>query len=129
MQLRFQMENYLKSPADDLTNYFSNFLCMYADAVYTKRIHFAKDINVTPVLLSQIINNYREPNEEFILKLMVHSEVIYKNVSKFDTKLWYKVYFQEKLNKTMASQEHWQPKIEKLVKVSEPVNGYNKSKQ
>lgn len=71
--------------------------------------------------MSQVINNHREPKEEFILKLMIHSEKVYKNVCEFDKKTWYQVYFHEKICDTMANQEQWQPEIEKHVRISEAI--------
>ena len=69
-------------------NHFTNFLETYIDAIYSQRSKFAIDINITPVFLSQVINNHREPNEEFILKLMIHSEKAFKNVGDFHKEIW-----------------------------------------
>ncbi len=121
LQLKLKMENYLKESANDDNSNFTGFLQVYIDAIYSKRSKFAKDINVTPVFLSQIINNHREPKEEFILKLMIHSEKAFKNIGDFHKKIWYQVYFQEKISDTMSSQEQWRPKIEKQVKLSEVI--------
>lgn len=119
VHLKLKMEEYLKNPVYDNRNYFSEFLESYVDTIYSKRGIFAKDIDIEPVSLSQVINNHREPNEEFILKLMIHSEMVYKNVCEFHKKTWYQVYFQEKICDTMSSQEKWRPEIEKHVRVSE----------
>ncbi len=121
LQLKLKMDNYLKEPVNDNNSHFTDFLEIYIDAVYTQRSKFATDINITPVFLSQVINNHREPNEEFILKLMIHSEKVFKNICDFQKKTWYQVYFQEKISDTMSSQEQWRPRIEKQVKLSEPV--------
>src|ERR1035437_1077146 len=69
LQLKLQMEEYIKYPVYDNDNHFSGFLKSYIDSIYSNRITFAKDIDVAPVSLSQVINNHREPKEEFILKL------------------------------------------------------------
>lgn len=119
VQLKLRMENYLKEPSYDNNKHFTNFLETYIDAIYSQRNKFAEDINVTPVFLSQIINNHREPKQDFILKLMVHSEMAFENVCDFHKKTWYQVYFQEKISDTMFSQAEWRPRIEKQVKVSE----------
>ena len=123
LQLKLRMENYIKEPVYDNHNHFTNFLAIYIDAIYSQRSKFAKDINVTPVFLSQVINNHREPKEEFILKLMIHSEKTFENVCDFHKKIWYQVYFQEKICDTMSSQEQWRRKIEKQIKLSELING------
>ncbi len=121
LQLKLKMENYLKEPVYDNQNHFANFLETYVDAIYSKRSAFAKDVNVTPVFLSQVINNHREPKEEFILKLMIHSEKAFKNVGEFHENTWYQVYFHEKICDTMYTQNKWRPKIEKQVKLSEAI--------
>jgi hypothetical protein len=121
LQLKLKMEEYIKNPVCDNHNYFSEFLKLYIDSIYSKRSAFAKDIDVAPVSLSQVINNHREPKEEFIMKLMIHSEKVYKNVCEFDKKTWYQVYFQEKICGTMSNQDQWRPEIEKHVRISEAI--------
>lgn len=119
LQLKLRMEDYLKEPVYDNQKHFIGFLEAYIDAIYPKRSGFAADINVTPVFLSKVINNHQEPKEEFILKLMVHSEKVFKSVGEFHKKTWYQIYFHEKLCDTMSSQDKWRPEIEKQVKVAE----------
>ena len=119
LQLKLKMEEYLKRPVYDNRNYFSEFLALYIDTIYSKRSSFAKDIDVAAVSLSQVINNHREPKEEFIMKLMIHSEKVYRNVCEFHEKTWLQVYYHEKLCDTMLKQELWRPKVEKFVKLSE----------
>lgn len=121
MQLKLKMENYLNSQVYDDQNHFAHFLETYVDAIYLKRSEFARDINVTPVFLSQVINSHREPKEEFILKLMIHSEKVFKHVADFNKKTWFQIYFHEKLCDTMASQDKWGPEIEKQVKLTESI--------
>ncbi|MFO7657080.1 MAG: hypothetical protein R6W78_08435 [Bacteroidales bacterium] len=121
LQLKLKMEEYIKNPVYDNQNYFADFLKVYIDSIYSKRSTFAKDIDITPVSLSQVINNHREPKEEFILKLMIHSEKVYKNVCDFHKKTWYQVYFHEKICDTMSNQEQWRPEIEKHIRISEAI--------
>ena len=121
LQLKIKMEEYIKNPVYDNHNHFSDFLKLYVDSVYSKRSDFAKDIDVDPVSLSQIINNHREPKEEFIMKLMIHSEKVYKNVCDFHKKIWYQVYFHQKICDTMSNQEQWRPEIEKHVRISKAI--------
>ena len=116
LQLKLQMENYLHQPVNDHKNHFSYFLEKYIDTIYSKRIDFAKDINVSANFLSKIINNHREPKEEFILKLMIHSEKVFENVGEFSKKTWYLVYFHEKLCDAMSRQDKWRPEIEKQIR-------------
>lgn len=121
IQLKLKMDDYLKEPIFDNHNYFSEFLASYIDIIYSKRSIFAKDIDISPVSLSQVINKHREPKDEFIMRLMIHSEKVYSKVCEFQKKTWYQVYFQEKICATMSSQEEWRPIIEKHIKISEPI--------
>jgi hypothetical protein len=120
-QLKLKMVEYLKNPVYDNRNYFSEFLASYVDTIYSKRSAFAKDIDIAPVSLSQVIHNHREPKEDFIMRLMIHSEMVFKNVCEFHKKTWYQVYFQGKICDTMSSQEKWRPEIEKHVRLSESI--------
>lgn len=121
LQLKLKMENYLKGPVYDNKNHFAYFLETYVDAIYAKRSEFASDINVSPVFLSQVINSHREPKEDFMLKLMIHSEKVFEHMSEFHKKIWYQIYFHEKLCHTMSSQDKWRPEIEKQVKLTESI--------
>ena len=121
LQLKLKMEEYLKNPVYDKRNYFSEFLESYVDTIYAKRSVFAKDIDISPVSLSQVINNHRDPKADFIMRLMIHSEMVFKNVCEFHKKTWYQIYFQEKICDTMSSQEKWRPEIEKHVRLSESI--------
>lgn len=115
LQLKLKMENYIQKPVYENHNYFTEFLTTYIDAIYSRRNNFAKDINITPVRLSQVLNKHREPQEAFMLKLMIHSEKTYENVCQFHKKIWFQVYYHEKICNTMSSQEEWRPIVEKDV--------------
>lgn len=119
MQLKLKMEYYLKTQLTGDFNNFSEFLKSYVDAIYTKRINFANDIGITPVLLSQVINHHREPKDEFLKRLMIHSEKAYENVCDFESEIWFQVYFQQKISDTMSNQKKWRSEVEKHVKLSE----------
>ncbi len=119
LQLKLKMEKYLKEPVYDNQHYFTQFLITYVDTIYSKRSDFAKDINVTANFLSKVINSHREPKDDFILKLMLHSEKVFKTVSEFQNSVWYQIYYLEKLSETMSSQDKWRPEIEKQIKFKE----------
>lgn len=121
LQLKYKMEEHVQNPIDDNRHHFSEFLSVYIDTIYNKRSSFAKDIDITPVSLSQVINNHREPKEEFIQKLMIHSEKAYKNVCEFSEKTWIQIYFQDKIFDTISNQKKWRPRIEKHVRLSESI--------
>ena len=116
IQLKLKMEEFLSKPLDEESNYFTDFLTHYIDTIYDKRNKFADDINISKVKLSQVLNNHREPQDEFMLKLMVHSEKVYKNICAFQNETWYKVYFHEKIYETMIRQSEWRPRVSKHVK-------------
>ena len=70
------MDEFLSSELNDSRSQFPAFLEFYVDSIYPKRKLFAKDIDVNPTSLSQVINSHREPKEEFILRLIIHSEEV-----------------------------------------------------
>lgn len=121
LQLKLRMQEYLRQPVYEEHNFFTSFLSNYIDTIYDKRTMFAKDINITPVSLSQILNNHREPKEEFMFRLMLHSELAYKDVCEFQKKTWYQVYYHEKICDTMANQDEWRPTEKKNVKIKNAV--------
>jgi hypothetical protein len=115
------MEDYLTGPVYEDYNFFTNFLSNYIDIIYDKRVMFAKDINITPVSLSQILNNHREPKEEFMFRLMLHSELTFKEICDFQKKTWYQVYYHEKICDTMSKQDQWRPEEKKHVRIKNAV--------
>jgi len=117
LQLKFRIEEYLKEPVIQEQNAFSHFLSNYVDTLYDRRNKFAKDLNITPVVLSQILNNHRKPKEEFLLKLVLHSQIAYANVSQFSHKTWFEVYYHQKISDTLASKSKWLPKMKKEVSI------------
>jgi len=121
LQLKLNMEEFIQNPVYGDHNHFSEFVQVYVDTIYKKRSSFAKDIDITPVSLSQVLNNHRDPKDEFIRRLMIHSEIAYKNVCEFKKKTWYQVYFHEKICDTMSKQDEWRPDIEKHVKLSKSI--------
>lgn len=125
LQLKLKMDNYLKESFEGQGNHFAQFLELYVDTLYTKRSDFAKDVKVSPVFLSQIINKHREPKEEFMLKLMVHSGKVFKPIGEFNESTWFQIYFHEKLSDTLNTQNKWRPKLEKQVRVSIPKTSYH----
>jgi len=120
LQLKLKMEEYVQKPVYEDHNFFMEFLTSYIDTVYRKRSNFASDIDITPVRLSQVLNGHREPKDEFMRRLMIHSEKTYQNICQFHKQTWYQVYYHEKICDTMSSQDKWRPNVEKHVKIKEP---------
>lgn len=125
-QLKLQMETFISDPGNEEHYSFTGFLKSYIDTLYSKRNIFARDMDISPVSLSQVLNCHREPKLEFLLRLMIHSEQVYRNVCPFRKDTWFKVYYHEKINATLAVQNKWQPEEEKHVNISEPMESYGK---
>lgn len=121
LQLKLEMEEFIEKPVFEGNHSFAEFLARYIDTMYSKRAAFAKDMDITPVLLSQILNKHREPGEEFMLRLMVHSEKAFQHVCEFPKATWHQVLFHEKMRNTLSTQDKWRPDVEKHVKISELV--------
>jgi hypothetical protein len=73
MQLRFQMEEYVKSADFEIEKTFGYFLKEYLHLINVRRNVFAHDISIHETLLSQLINNKRSPNERIMIRLELHS--------------------------------------------------------
>jgi len=90
MQLRFQMEDYIKSNQykEELT--FSYFLKQYIQLRYTMNKKFAEDIELDEAELSFILNKRRLPSEKVIARLGLHSNHTIPALS------WYKLLEKER---------------------------------
>jgi len=65
MQLKFQMEDYIKKADYDTKLTFGHFLKEYIEILYPKRKDFARDLDIEPAELSQIINRHRKPRSSY----------------------------------------------------------------
>lgn len=104
LQLKYQMEDYLLNPNYDYGPYFSKFLTIYVDTLYKKRRDFASDVSIDPIVLSQVLNNHRDPQESFLHRLSIHSMGSYKDFTGFSHDLWPRVYFRDKVCKFLSTQ-------------------------
>ncbi|WP_207422836.1 hypothetical protein [Desertivirga brevis] len=99
LQLKFQLEDYLSSDKFDPRFRFSYFLEQYIQVLNKKKKDFALDVNVSEYQLSHYLNNRREPNESFIIRLEIHS-------NKFIPALqWFKLIEKEKEHDLISNQE------------------------
>jgi hypothetical protein len=73
LQLRFQMEDYVRSERYDPDYSFSFFLKQYIKLRYKMNKDFARDIDLEETELSLILNNHRSPSEKIITRLGLHS--------------------------------------------------------
>lgn len=99
LQLKYLMEDYLKEGSPNEIYNFGFFLKEYINRIEKKSKDFAREIDIEPSLLSQIINRHRKPNEEFIIRLELHSN---KN---FPAITWYKLLEKEKEQEIMNDLE------------------------
>lgn len=73
MQLRFQLQDYIKSETYDPQKRFGNFLKAYLIILNKKSTELASEISIHETLVSQLINNHRDPNEDIMVRLELHS--------------------------------------------------------
>ena len=85
LQLKFLIEDYIKSDKFNKDYFFGYFLKEYIIRLEKKNNQFAGEINVDPTELSQVINRRRRPTEKLIFRLEIHSN---KN---FPALMWFKL--------------------------------------
>jgi plasmid maintenance system antidote protein VapI len=90
LQLRFLIEDYLKTNTFNKNYYFGYFLKEYITRLEKKNNQFADEINVNPTELSQIINKHRKPTEKLIFRLEIHSN------GNFPALMWFKLLEKER---------------------------------
>lgn len=73
LRLKFQIETYIKSEKYDNKLSFGHFLREYVSLLQIKRKLFAEEISIDETLLSQLINQKREPPEYLMVRLEIHS--------------------------------------------------------
>ncbi|PZF72605.1 hypothetical protein [Taibaiella soli] len=90
LQLKYQIEDYIKSDDYDERTTFGYFLKEYIHILDKKNNQFASEIDITPTELSQIINSHRKPKENIIIRLEIHSN---ENIPAIT---WYRLLEKEK---------------------------------
>lgn len=73
LQLKYQIEDYLKNATYDMNLSFGYFLREYVKSVNKKNKDFADDIGIDETELSQILNKHRNPSEKIMIRLELHS--------------------------------------------------------
>jgi len=81
LQLKFLIEDYIKSPEYNEKLSFAHFLREYINVSYNVNKDFANDIDIKETELSQLLNNHRNPSDKIIIRLEVHSNNIIPAVS------------------------------------------------
>jgi hypothetical protein len=113
VQLKLQMEKILDNGLTQTEQHFIPFLTKYIDILYTQRNKFSEEIKIPSNLLSKILNEHREANDDFIQKVMLHSEKKFKNINAFNSIIWYRLFYNDKINAVISEQKKWRKVIEK----------------
>ncbi len=90
LQLKYLIEDYLKTDNYNKAFNFGFFLNEYIDRLNKKNKDFAREIDIEPTELSQIIHSRRYPNEKVLMRLELHSN---KN---FPAIMWFKLLEKER---------------------------------
>jgi plasmid maintenance system antidote protein VapI len=96
MQLKFQMEDYIKGAGYNAKLSFGHFLREYVLSLDKNNRAFAKDIDIDETELSQIINNHRKPSEKLMIRLEIHSNKTIPAI------IWYKLLEKEREHEMMT---------------------------
>jgi len=99
LQLKFQLEDYVDSNQYKNTLSFGYFLNEYVSRQDKKDKQFADEVDVTPTVLSQYINNHRKPKDEFVIRLELHSNGMIPAI------FWFKVIQKDKEHEIMTNKE------------------------
>lgn len=99
LQLKFQLEDYVGSSQYKESLNFGYFLNEYVSRQDKKDKQFANEVDVTPAVLSQYINNHRKPKDEFMIRLEIHSNGMIPAIS------WFKVIQKDKEHEIMTNQD------------------------
>lgn len=99
LQLKFQLEDYIDSSQYKEAFNFGYFLNEYVNRQDKKDKQFANEVDVTPAVLSQYINNHRKPKDEFVIRLELHSNGMIPAIS------WFKVIQKDKEYDIMTNQK------------------------
>lgn len=108
LQLKYQMEAYLEEYLEEGVcksgPYFTIFLNTYVNTLYKKKKDFASDLSIDPIVLSQVLNDHRDPQESFIHRLVLHSMASFEKVCEFNEDMWPRIFYQDKVCKFLSSQ-------------------------
>jgi hypothetical protein len=99
LQLRFRLEDYLRSEEFNPKMKFSYFLKEYVQLLNKRRKVFAKEININETELSQLLNDHRAPSENIIIRLELHSNKAIPAIA------WYKLVEREKEHYIVTNKE------------------------
>jgi plasmid maintenance system antidote protein VapI len=90
LSLKYLIKNYLNSNQYDSEKGFAFFLKEYIQRQNKKNSEFAKEISISAVELSQLVNSHRDPNLKIIVRLAAHSN------QNFPAIMWFNLYSKDK---------------------------------
>jgi plasmid maintenance system antidote protein VapI len=73
LQLKIQIEDYIKQDAFDPKKDFAYFLKAYIELLHKKKIEVASELDIHKTKLSQLLSGHREPSEDIFIRLEFHS--------------------------------------------------------
>ncbi|WP_207508200.1 hypothetical protein [Telluribacter humicola] len=73
LQLKIQMEDYIRQDTYDPKKSFSHFLNSYIELLQKKKNEVASELAIHKTKLSQLLSGHREPSEEIFIRLELHS--------------------------------------------------------
>ncbi|HMI67217.1 MAG TPA: helix-turn-helix transcriptional regulator [Cyclobacteriaceae bacterium] len=100
LQLKFLMEDYLRTDKYDENLNFGYFLRQYIKRLGKSNTEFANEISIKPTELSHLINSHRDPNPKILMRLEGHSNMIFPAI------MWFKLISKEKALKFISNNHH-----------------------
>jgi hypothetical protein len=114
LQLKSQIHDYARSEQYDPNKRFGQFFKTYLFIINKKSSEFAEEINIHETLVSQLINNHREPNEDILVRLELHSN------NNIPAHYWYMLIQKDHINQLMtdkALRKREKKNVKKRIKV------------
>ena len=97
LQLKFQIEDYIRDSQFDQARTFSYYLKSYIDMLGMKQNELAREIDIKPAVLSQYLNKHRTPPENVMVRLELHSHNLISATA------WYQLVEKEKVHALSAN--------------------------
>ncbi|HEY9046914.1 MAG TPA: helix-turn-helix domain-containing protein [Ohtaekwangia sp.] len=112
LQLKFQIEDYLREESFDSERRLGYFLKAYIQSLNIKNIELARQIDIKASELSQYINDYRKPPENIFIRLEIHSHKI------IPARDWYSLVLKEKLHTLNVNPSRWKAERKHVIEAS-----------
>jgi plasmid maintenance system antidote protein VapI len=93
------LQDYIKAETYDPDKRFGNFLKAYLLILNKKSTELASEINIHETLVSQLINNHRNPNEDIMVRLELHSN------NNIPAHYWFMLVQKDRINQLKTDKE------------------------